>query len=109
MESDGTPEVERDVQKSYWLEHSSNPTVEAMMLDSKAAEIDTLERPEVCRSRGIIRLLEDPDSTSITGDGRATAASCVTPLLQPPGVLVAMLPPTSCLHTIHYTFNKLRL
>lgn len=38
---------ERTAQKSYWMEHSSEPTVEAMMLDSKAAEIDQLERPEV--------------------------------------------------------------
>jgi phosphoethanolamine N-methyltransferase len=38
---------ERNAQKRYWLEHSSQPTVEAMMLDSKAAEIDQLERPEV--------------------------------------------------------------
>jgi hypothetical protein len=38
---------ERDVQKQYWLEHSSEPTVEAMMLDSNAAEIDKSERPEV--------------------------------------------------------------
>lgn len=40
-------QAERDAQKLYWLEHSSQPTVEAMMLDSKAAEIDQLERPEV--------------------------------------------------------------
>lgn len=40
--------AEREVQKAYWTEHSSTPTVEAMMLDSKAAEIDQLERPEVC-------------------------------------------------------------
>lgn len=38
---------EREAQKTYWIEHSSEPTVEAMMLDSKAAEIDQLERPEV--------------------------------------------------------------
>lgn len=38
---------EREAQKSYWLEHSTQPTVEAMMLDSKASEIDQLERPEV--------------------------------------------------------------
>lgn len=38
---------ERDVQKAYWKEHSGEPTVEAMMLDSKAADIDKLERPEV--------------------------------------------------------------
>mmetsp|Transcript_33320 Transcript_33320/g.60218 ORF Transcript_33320/g.60218 Transcript_33320/m.60218 type:complete len:262 (-) Transcript_33320:993-1778(-) len=38
---------ERDVQKAYWAEHSKSPTVEAMMLDSKASEIDRLERPEM--------------------------------------------------------------
>jgi hypothetical protein len=39
--------AERQAQKTYWLQHSSQPTVEAMMLDSKASEIDQLERPEV--------------------------------------------------------------
>jgi hypothetical protein len=39
--------AERDVQKQYWLEHSTEPTVEAMMLDSNAAVIDQMERPEV--------------------------------------------------------------
>ncbi|ERN05471.1 hypothetical protein AMTRI_Chr12g268500 [Amborella trichopoda] len=38
---------EREIQKSYWIEHSSDLTVEAMMLDSKAAELDKEERPEV--------------------------------------------------------------
>lgn len=38
---------EREAQKKYWSEHSTEPTVEAMMLDSKASEIDRLERPEV--------------------------------------------------------------
>ncbi|XP_019153702.1 PREDICTED: phosphomethylethanolamine N-methyltransferase-like [Ipomoea nil] len=38
---------EREVQKSYWIEHSSELTVEAMMLDSKAADLDKEERPEV--------------------------------------------------------------
>ncbi|RVW24047.1 hypothetical protein CK203_093028 [Vitis vinifera] len=28
---------ERDVQKSYWMEHSAELTVEAMMLDSQAS------------------------------------------------------------------------
>ena len=47
---------ERQVQKAYWSEHSNKPTVEAMMLDSKAAEIDQLERPEVCgRQRSVSR------------------------------------------------------
>lgn len=38
---------ERETQKAYWKEHSGEATVEAMMLDSHAAEIDKLERPEV--------------------------------------------------------------
>lgn len=38
---------ERDVQRSYWKEHSSEATVEAMMLDSQASVIDKEERPEV--------------------------------------------------------------
>ncbi|WIA44324.1 hypothetical protein OEZ86_007114 [Tetradesmus obliquus] len=54
-------QAERDAQKLYWLEHSSQPTVEAMMLDSKAAEIDQLERPEVLSTLGSVagkRVLE---------------------------------------------------
>ena len=39
--------AERDAQKAYWKEHSSEATVEAMMLDSQAADIDKMERPEV--------------------------------------------------------------
>ncbi|KAH7859216.1 hypothetical protein Vadar_033263 [Vaccinium darrowii] len=38
---------EREVQKSYWMEHSVDLTVESMMLDSKAADLDKEERPEV--------------------------------------------------------------
>ncbi|KAL3529143.1 hypothetical protein ACH5RR_008465 [Cinchona calisaya] len=38
---------EREVQKSYWMEHTADLTVEAMMLDSKAADLDKEERPEV--------------------------------------------------------------
>lgn len=38
---------ERKIQKSYWIEHSVDLTVEAMMLDSKASELDKEERPEV--------------------------------------------------------------
>lgn len=38
---------EREIQKSYWVEHSTDLTVEAMMLDSKAADLDKEERPEV--------------------------------------------------------------
>lgn len=40
---------ERETQKAYWKEHSGEATVEAMMLDSHAAEIDKLERPEARR------------------------------------------------------------
>ncbi|KAK2975455.1 hypothetical protein RJ640_007801 [Escallonia rubra] len=38
---------EREVQKNYWVEHSVDLTVEAMMLDSKASDLDKEERPEV--------------------------------------------------------------
>ncbi|BFG33185.1 hypothetical protein CerSpe_194590 [Prunus speciosa] len=38
---------ERDVQKNYWMEHSADLTIEAMMLDSKASDLDKEERPEV--------------------------------------------------------------
>ncbi|KAK7358123.1 hypothetical protein VNO77_00044 [Canavalia gladiata] len=38
---------ERDIQKSYWIQHSADLSVEAMMLDSKAADLDKEERPEV--------------------------------------------------------------
>ncbi|KAL9261335.1 Phosphoethanolamine N-methyltransferase-like protein [Drosera capensis] len=38
---------ERGMQKKYWIEHSVDLTVEAMMLDSKAKDLDKEERPEV--------------------------------------------------------------
>ncbi|GFQ07279.1 phosphoethanolamine n-methyltransferase [Phtheirospermum japonicum] len=41
-------EQEREVQKSYWIEHSVDLTLESMMLDSKASDLDKEERPEVC-------------------------------------------------------------
>ncbi|XP_062157877.1 phosphoethanolamine N-methyltransferase 2 [Alnus glutinosa] len=40
-------EKEREMQKNYWIEHSADLTVEAMMLDSKASDLDKEERPEV--------------------------------------------------------------
>jgi phosphoethanolamine N-methyltransferase len=44
----GAPEVEeRKVQRSYWEEHSRDLSVAAMMLDSRAAELDKEERLEV--------------------------------------------------------------
>ncbi|KAF5767529.1 putative phosphoethanolamine N-methyltransferase [Helianthus annuus] len=38
---------EREVQKSYWMEHSVELTLEAMMLDSMASHLDKQDRPEV--------------------------------------------------------------
>ncbi|KAI0491653.1 hypothetical protein KFK09_025913 [Dendrobium nobile] len=38
---------ERRAQKCYWMEHSKDLTVEAMMLDSRASDLDKEERPEV--------------------------------------------------------------
>ncbi|XP_068653290.1 phosphoethanolamine N-methyltransferase-like [Aristolochia californica] len=38
---------ERTIQKKYWIEHSADLTVEAMMLDSQASDLDKEERPEV--------------------------------------------------------------
>ncbi|KAF8037825.1 hypothetical protein BT93_B0617 [Corymbia citriodora subsp. variegata] len=38
---------ERQVQKCYWIEHSADLTVEAMMLDSKASDLDKEERREI--------------------------------------------------------------
>lgn len=38
---------ERDAQKKYWIENSAELTVEAMMLDSQASDLDKEERPEV--------------------------------------------------------------
>ncbi|CAJ1936602.1 unnamed protein product [Sphenostylis stenocarpa] len=53
---------ERDIQKSYWVQHSADLSVEAMMLDSKAADLDKEERPEVlsllppCEGKSVIEL-----------------------------------------------------
>jgi hypothetical protein len=43
----GKMEEERKAQKKYWEEHSKDLTVEAMMLDSRATDLDKEERPEV--------------------------------------------------------------
>lgn len=52
----GIGEVERKVQKSYWEEHSKCLTVESMMLDSRAADLDKEERPEVPHQHPPLRL-----------------------------------------------------
>lgn len=38
---------ERSTQTTYWTQHASSTTIETMMLDSKAKELDQCERPEV--------------------------------------------------------------
>lgn len=38
---------ERRAQMNYWIEHSKDLTVEAMMLDTRASDLDKEERPEV--------------------------------------------------------------
>ncbi|CAK7349592.1 unnamed protein product [Dovyalis caffra] len=38
---------ERQIQKKYWLDNISDLSVNAMMLDSKASELDKEERPEI--------------------------------------------------------------
>ncbi|TXG50852.1 hypothetical protein EZV62_023376 [Acer yangbiense] len=38
---------EREIQKKYWMVHSVDLSVESMMLDSKASDLDKEERPEV--------------------------------------------------------------
>jgi len=44
------------VQKSYWEEHSKDLTVESMMLDSRAADLDKEERPEVLHENILLLL-----------------------------------------------------
>jgi len=62
---------ERGAQRAYWKEHSAQATVESMMLDSQAKDIDRLERPEV------LSLLGSTDGKRIVelgaGIGRFTA------------------------------------
>lgn len=74
---------EREMQKSYWMEHSADLTVEAMMLDSKASDLDKEERPEV------LSLLPPYEGKSVielgAGIGRFTSE-----LAQKAGQLVAM-------------------
>ena len=48
-DTNGAAGEERQEMKQFWEEHSKTATVEEMMLDSKASEIDQQERPEVSR------------------------------------------------------------
>uniref|UniRef100_A0A1J3JVT4 phosphoethanolamine N-methyltransferase n=1 Tax=Noccaea caerulescens TaxID=107243 RepID=A0A1J3JVT4_NOCCA len=76
-------EEERDIQKNYWIEHSADLTVEAMMLDSRASDLDKEERPEV------LSLLPPYEGKSVlelgAGIGRFTGE-----LAQKAGELIAL-------------------
>ncbi|KFK39125.1 hypothetical protein AALP_AA3G204100 [Arabis alpina] len=76
-------EEERDIQKNYWIEHSVDLTVESMMLDSKASDLDKEERPEV------LSLLPPYEGKSVlelgAGIGRFTGE-----LAQKAGELIAL-------------------
>ncbi|KAM5570419.1 hypothetical protein ABKV19_011195 [Rosa sericea] len=74
---------EREMQKSYWEENSTDLTVESMMLDSKASDLDKEERPEV------LSMLPPYEGKSVlelgAGIGRFTGE-----LAQKAGQLIAM-------------------
>lgn len=74
-----TTDAERQAQKAYWKEHSENATVEAMMLDSKAADIDKLERPEVGRAepRSTDRKRSRPIATRMSPTLLASCPDCL--------------------------------
>jgi len=61
--------------RAFWAEHSSKPSVESMMLDSQAAEIDSEERPEVRKREGI-GCRRPPRSLS-SGVGRAYVCASI--------------------------------
>lgn len=39
--------MERESQQRFWKQHSVKPSLESMMLDSRAKQIDEQDRPEV--------------------------------------------------------------
>lgn len=41
-------EVRQSYWNNYWEKNSSNHTIEGMMFDTKAVELDKEDRPEVC-------------------------------------------------------------
>ncbi|XP_023003747.1 phosphomethylethanolamine N-methyltransferase-like isoform X3 [Cucurbita maxima] len=47
MATPATNGEERLIQKKYWMEHSAGLTLEGMLLDSNASDLDKEERPEV--------------------------------------------------------------
>ena len=54
-------ETERSAQKTYWTDHSHNPSIETMMLDTQAMVLDAADRPEVRNERCLSVF---PDRTS---------------------------------------------
>ncbi|GAU16290.1 hypothetical protein TSUD_299220 [Trifolium subterraneum] len=76
-------EDERQVQRSYWKEHCADLSVESMMLDSNASNLDKEERPEV------LSLLPEFEGKSVlelgAGIGRFTSE-----LAQKAGQLLAV-------------------
>ncbi|KAK2421910.1 S-adenosyl-L-methionine-dependent methyltransferase superfamily protein [Trifolium repens] len=76
-------EDEREVQRSYWKEHCADLSVESMMLDSNASNLDKEERPEV------LSLLPEFEGKSVlelgAGIGRFTSE-----LAQKAGQLLAV-------------------
>ena len=69
----------RATQKAYWTENSLDATVEAMMLDSQAATIDKLERPEVCIPGA--RVCDRPRVHKIPKEGGAKHTSALAVLV----------------------------
>eukprot|EP00210_Caulerpa_lentillifera_P006192 g5916.t1 len=55
MEPELNVETERQLQKQYWKCHSTKATVEDMMLDTQAASLDLLERPEILSALGTVQ------------------------------------------------------
>lgn len=72
QQQDGKEE-EREAQRQYWKEHSGEATVEAMMLDSQAADIDKMERPEVGPWAAITAGLRSPSAQEPSAPCRMSA------------------------------------
>ena len=72
-------------QTAYWKQHSAEPTLETMMLDTKAREIDAAERPEIM------------GAPSLATEGNSHAAQPATPA-RAPGADAAprAMPATTC-------------
>lgn len=63
------------LQKAYWKEHSTEPTLETMLLDTKARELDQKERPEIMGA----------SAQTQAARGNCEPAPPTRPGLRPPG------------------------